>query len=63
VKKPSKLALFCPVFGKTHVVSRDFVLWYGRTRDFDPQRMVLVDTALAHRFPAILTQALTEKKK
>jgi hypothetical protein len=63
VKKPSKLALFCPALGESHVVSRDFVLWYGRTRDFDPQRMVLVDAALVHRFPAILTQALTQKKK
>ena len=56
VKKPAKLALFCPVFGETHVVSRDFVLWYGRTRDFDPQRMILVDATLVHRFPAIKLQ-------
>ena len=63
VKKSSKLALLCPILSGTHVVSRDFVLWFGRTQEFDPQRMVLVDAALVHCFPAILTQALTEKKK
>ena len=63
VKHPSKLALLCPILGETHIVSRDFVLWYGRTREFDPQRMVLVDAALVHRFPAILPQAALEKIK
>lgn len=53
VKKSSRLALVCPILGETHVVSRDFVLWYGRTRDFNPQCMILVDATLVHRFPAI----------